>query len=86
MIYVKESELELVKLIETKYDKEMIYQLKDKSINNKYLIEVEVLGDIEDYIYHCIELDTLEEAEKQAYKFLDIREELRKEGLIYQEK
>lgn len=85
MIYVKESELELVKLIESKYDKEMIYQLKDKSINNKYLIEVEVLGDVEDCIFHCIELDTLEEAEKQAYKFLDMREELRKEGLIYQE-
>ena len=86
MIYVKERELELVKLIENKYGKEMIYQLKDKSISDKYLIEVVVLGDMsDDCIFHCIELDTLEEAEKQAYRFLDIREELRKEGLIYQE-
>lgn len=76
-MYIKESALELVKLIEDKYVKEEIYQFKDKSISNKYFIQVEEIIDMNnESTFNCVEFNTLEEAEKEAYMFLDMRKDV----------
>ena len=76
-MYVKESNLEEVKTIETKYGSETIYQLKDKSISEVYLIPIETLiGMCEDeFILNCAQFETLEQAEEEARMFIDMRRE-----------